>query len=285
MSASADDESILKLPPWLQSLSDWGNALVAFVTIVAAVAGYFFKGEIGGIITALFIGFLLVFYVLFFFTRRNLRAMAQAEQLLSAQQPKPEERERALRQVRRAVTTAQFLFGVLCLALAAAIALLLYQPAYRLLSTKAPQTVEFELLRYFDPTRDSGLFQQSPFLQAVTTYLKDEAKSEDRNTRILIGTTTAFAHPTPEVTIRVAHDDPSYVITGYAFRLHHARKSLFYEPVPLRYSPSGPVEFALPPCDAGDQVFFVGRLSLPDKDAAFPEDLKNVMKFSVEAKK
>jgi hypothetical protein len=37
---------------------------------------------------------------------------------------------------------------------------------YRLLRTIAPQTIEFESLRYFDPTRDSGLFKQSPFLQA-----------------------------------------------------------------------------------------------------------------------
>ena len=285
MPASADDQSTLKVPRPLQILSDWGNALLVLSTILVAVLSYFFGGDVAGIVTALSIGSLLVFYVLIIFTRRNLKAAAQAEKLLSAQEPRTDEREKILREVRRAVTTAKILFTVLYLAAAAAIVLLLYQPVYRLLRTKVPQTVEFESLRYFDPTRDSGLFEQSPFLQAVTTYLKDEAKSEDRNARILLGTTTAFSHPTPTATITVVHNDPGYVITGYAFRLRHIQKSLFYEPVPLRYSPSGPVEFALPSCDAGDRIFFVGRLSLPDKNAAFPEDLKNVMKFSVEAKK
>ena len=285
MPAPPDDESILKVPRPLQFLSDWWNVLLVPATIVAAVVGYFFGGDVGGVVAVLSIGFLVVFYVLLFFTRRNLHAAAQAERLLSAQEPKADEKENALREVRRAMTTAKILFSVLFLAAAAAIVLLLYQPIYRLLRTNPPQTVEFESVRYFDPTRDSGLFQQSPFLQAVTTYLKDEAKNEDRSTRILLGTTTAFGHPTPAVTIGVALNDPSYVVTGYAFRLHHAQKSLFYEPVPLRYSPSGPVQFSLPACDAGDQVFFVGRLSLRDKTDAFPEDLKNAMKFSVEANK
>jgi len=285
MSPSSDDESILNVPAPLQFLYNWWKGLLVPATIVAAIAAYFLGADVGWVVAALSIGFVVVFHVMIFFLRRYLQAAVLAEKFLAAQDPEPDERDKALRAVHSATRTANILFSFLFLVAAVAIVLLSYQPVYRLLRTKAPQTVGFESVRYFDPTRDSGLFQQSPFLEAVTTYLKDEAKSEDRNTRILLGTTTAFAHPTPGVTISVAVDDPAHVITGYAFRLHRTQKALFYEPVPLRYSPSGPAGFSLPPCDAGDQVFFVGRISLPNKTDPFPEDLKNVMKFSVEANK
>lgn len=276
------DKNVLDVPPPLRRVYEWWKALFVPATVLAALAGYFFGPDVGWVVAALCVGFLVVLHVLIFFTGRNLRATDLAEKFLSTSDyTNAEERQKALRELRSAKRSAKVLFGFLFLVAAAAIVLLLYQPIYRILRTKPPKTVEFESIQYFDPTRDSGLFQQSPFLEAVVTYLTDEAKAEDRTTRILLGTTKAFVHPTPAVAIAISVDDPEHVITGYAFRQHRTQGRLLYEPLPLRYSRSGPVAFLLPACDPDDRVFFLGRLSLPHKGDPFPENLPEVMKFLV----
>lgn len=158
------------------------------------------------------------------------------------------------------------------------LALLFYRPIYYKLSTKHPDSVQFESIQYFDPTRDEALFHKSQFLEALVTFLKDEGQSEGRKTRIVFGKTKPFPHPSPALRISVSVTDPEYVVTAYAFRQYRLRERLLYESVPVNYPQRGSILFSLPRCDPGDQLFFVGRLSLADDREPFPIDLQAVLK-------
>lgn len=203
------------LPPWLEHLYEWSKSLLILATILAFGAAYIVGKEEGWVLACVFIVFFLVLHFLRFLIRRIVRNTDLAEQALSPMPSvKPEERETARAELRREKRDVKIVFVFLFIVAATAIALLLYRPAYYMLLTERPKTVEFESIRYLDPTADSALLNESPFLSAITAYMTAEGKGEGRNTKIILGTTKAFLRPTPKFQLAISLDDPSALLQG-----------------------------------------------------------------------
>jgi hypothetical protein len=278
---SASSPSPFDLPPWLERLYKWSKSLLILVTILGFGAACIVGKEEGWFLAWLLIVFFVVLHFIRFLIRRIVQDTDLAERALSANPAvEQEDREGTLVQLRRAKRDVMVILVFLFIVAATSTALLLYRPAYHMLMTERPISIEFESIRYLDPTYDSGLLNASPFLAAVTAYMTAEGNGEGRNTKIILGTTKPFLRPTPKFQLDVSVDDPSRVIAGYAFREHRERERVLYEPVALSYVPNGLISFSLPPCDRDDQVFFLGRLSLTDKTDSFPLDLRGAIKLS-----
>jgi hypothetical protein len=268
------------VPPWLKRIYEWSKVLAIPAIVGVAVAGYFGRQD-AGVLGYVLGAFFCVVYFTIVFIRRNIQASHLAETLLSTSgDAPPDERARAVQELKRSSAFAKWVIVFLLVVALGSLVWLLYQPLSYAVRRERPKIVVFESIKYFDPTHDQDLFRESPFLEAVVAYLKDEGQAEGRQTGIVLGTTKAFVNPTPSLNLAISVDDDEQVVSGYAFRLHRANKRLSYDPVPVIYAKHS-VAFSLPPCDPGDQLFFLGRLSLIKNGTAFPPNLQDNFTLSV----
>lgn len=258
------------VPQYLKRILDWWKILGIPVAVVGTIGSYFLNKDDAWFMACLSAAFFVALYFVILFTLNSQRAVRLAQKILTtAGDPNTKEQKELANYLKYAPFVSIFLLVVAV----GSLALLFYPPISYKLRTARPDKVEFESIGYFDPSRDQALLHDSPFLEAVVVALKDEGKAENKQTGIVLGTTKPFDHPTPALQLSISVDDNAQEVAGYAFRRHQLRQRVLYDPVPINYNQAGFVIFSLPPCDPGDRLFFVGRLSLTGKGAPFPDNL------------
>src|SRR5438034_1243532 len=124
----------LDVPPWLELIYKWSRVLAIPVIIGAAVAGYFGREDEARILGYLSAFFFCALYFAILFIRNNVQANQSVEKILStAEFTKAEERDRAVRELKRSRRFAQFVTIFLLVVAAGSLVLPLYQPiSYKL---------------------------------------------------------------------------------------------------------------------------------------------------------
>jgi hypothetical protein len=262
-------------PPIVKNTYYWFMFGHICFVVVTTFAAFFVREDKAEFYGALSLGLAALISLGCMVIKDAIKGNAYVLRILSATGYKPEERLKSIEQLKKLdrrqliITIGVFAAAVVLLGF------LVAEPVYYLSRTRAPKSIEFESLDYYNPTRDEPLIERSPFFEAVIAYLK-----EATNTGIVLGTMKAFPHPTPKLRVSISVDD-QYAVAGYAFREHLVGQRLLHEPIRVSTARAGFIDFFPLPCDPGDKLFFLGRLTLKDTRNSFPSNLNGIIKISV----
>lgn len=292
MFASSTSVEVMEKPSWeppkfLKVFADWYKSLAALTGVVGAVASFIFGTAVGALVAAGVAAAFLAAYLIVLFSGYTRKTVDEVATILDTSDYKQiaEKREVSAKLKSLHTWSATVLVGFVLVSFALAV-VVAWPPLVRWYTTWAPSKVEFAEVKYYNPSRDAGLLEQMPELEAILAALKDEGIAEGKPFRIFWGNTVALPHPTPQFSCSLVVEGGSYRVSGYAFRKHDTDSRLLHESIPLRYPRNESVIFDVRPSEKGDRLFVVARLSLL-QGTEFPTQLGEVTSLrlvSAEAK-
>jgi hypothetical protein len=274
---------ILPVPVWLKNLYDWTKILGIPVAVLAFLSSFFIGPSKGVIIGSLVTGFGVVSFVVILIVKNAFQAVELAGTAVADYDKwSADQRKGVLDGMNASKIVVIFWTVVLALVAVVAVACLLVVPVYHGLFTKTPDKIELANVIYFDASQES-LVQSSPVIEAIITSLKEEAKASGVNERIILGTTKPFGTPTPAFRFRVTVTDDNLELSTYAFLTRKEQSNKLFQTVLSDYTEKNSVILSVPASEAGDEVFFVGRLSLAPGKSDFPSDPKKILDATIVA--
>jgi hypothetical protein len=275
-----DEKTYKWVPQFFKDIYDAAKVWHWIILALAEVMAIFFgvtKGKLAGYSCGF--GMLLV-WGLFQLLRVRWKHALVAIHLLDGEKHKDDpvyaEAAKGLRRARREAIIGLLSFFFISLV---ELGFLVIPPVYYLLTQEKPKSLVFAEFSYYRPTQDEHNANDAPFVEALIISLKNEGLAVGRPFRIALGKTVPIGHPTPAFQCSLQIADEGYEATGYAFRIHPDQNRICYESISAEYPSRRTVLFKLPPCDKGDRMFIVARITSSKED--FPEDLVKVAKLDL----
>jgi hypothetical protein len=264
-------------PQLLKDIYDASKAWGLVVIAVSFVVGFFAGVERGALVG---VGAGVALFLIWILSQLLKVRWTQAQAaiaLLEDERHKDEEAYRtaavSLRAAHRDALIGMIAFPIIAIS---AIALLVQPPVWHWWTTDKPKSLHWEDFHYYHPTVGQSKWYDVPFIEGLIIHLKDEGIASNKPSRIAVGTTAPFNHPTRVFSCALKIENGKYESAGYAFRLQGEIDERTYEPIRTEHPDPQTMLLRVPACEKGDRIFFVVRISPLGISKDFPEDVSHV---------